>query len=291
MKAHSDLTWPLSSTQGTGIRPARLPRSASPPLSGGDPAPDRTTALLIGYTGHRTAREVLLDGLSVMTQGAHVHTGLAVHTTAGLRHSSHPGPPADLSHTPSGHPGGSCGIAAANKPPTDTLEDRAAQPHTDCTARVAVAYAGGLDNRVQLRRGLQAAGHLIRSDDDAEIVAHIIEHELEATFGHLLRALLRTLRRLHGRYALIITATDHPDTIVAAQLGVPLIAARAGADTVIANHTTAINTVLAHNRRQVQQNILNHGQTAELRAGRIHIRTNLTDQGDENSEPHVRPPS
>lgn len=256
-----------------------FPLTAPIPRAGQEQDP--TTVVLLGYTGARTAREVLLDGLSTRGRSKGDHTGLAVHTPAGLRLVSHPGPPADLRQTLTGHPGGSCGIAATSAPRTGPPQDRAPQPHVDCTARVTVVCAGVLENQAQLRAGLQAAGHVFGSQDDAEVLAHLIEHELDAAFGHLHRALLRALPRLHGRFALLSTGTDHPDTIVAAQRGVPLVAARAGAETVISSLSWAIETVLSHRGHHRQTTVLGEDQTAELRAGRIHIRSTLTFPEDE----------
>lgn len=242
---------------------------------------DPTTVVLLGYTGRRTAREVLLDGLSTWVRSEGGHTGLAVHTPAGLRLSSHPGPPADLRRALGGHPGGSCGIAVTSAARTGIPQNRAPQPHVDCTSRVTVVCAGVLDNQAPLRVALQAAGHVFGSQDDAEVLAHLIEHEMDAAFGHLHRALLRALPRLRGRYALFSTGTDHPDTIVAAQRGVPLVAARAGGETVIANLTSTVQTLLATSSRHPQMTVLGEHQTAELRAGKIHIRSTLKDPEDD----------
>ena len=50
-----------------------------------------------------------------------------------------------------------------------------AHPHTDCKGRIAVVHNGIIENYLELRAELAAAGHMLRCETDTETIAHLIE--------------------------------------------------------------------------------------------------------------------
>ena len=55
-----------------------------------------------------------------------------------------------------------------------------AHPHLDCTGRLAIIHNGIIENHAALRAELVAAGHVMTSATDTEVVAHLIEGHMAA---------------------------------------------------------------------------------------------------------------
>ncbi len=98
--------------------------------------------------------------------------------------------------------------------------DMNAHPHTDCTGKVAIVHNGIIENFRELKALLEGLGHVFKSDTDTEVIAHLIEEEYR---GNLLEAVLKAVRRLDGAYAIGVVHSDHPDVVVAARRGSPLV--------------------------------------------------------------------
>ncbi|HYB83897.1 MAG TPA: glutamine--fructose-6-phosphate aminotransferase, partial [archaeon] len=58
-----------------------------------------------------------------------------------------------------------------------------AHPHLDCNGTIAVVHNGIIENFIELRQELDAAGHNLRSRTDTEIVAHLVEENLKLGIG------------------------------------------------------------------------------------------------------------
>ncbi len=129
--------------------------------------------------------------------------------------------------------------------------DRNAHPHLDCQARVAVIHNGIIENFTDLRSGLEKRGHVVDSDTDTEVVAHLIE-EKEGALADRVRA---TVLELEGAYALVVLALDEPDVIVGVRVSSPLIVGLGDGENVLASDIPAVlqktRTVLPIGENQV----------------------------------------
>lgn len=95
-----------------------------------------------------------------------------------------------------------------------------AHPHTDCQNKLCVVHNGIIENFKELRKRLEEVGHRFISDTDTEVIPHLIE---EYYSGDLLEAVRKAVKLLEGSFAIAVIHTDHPDTIVGARKGSPLI--------------------------------------------------------------------
>lgn len=95
-----------------------------------------------------------------------------------------------------------------------------AHPHTDCQNKLCVVHNGIIENFKELRKRLEEVGHKFVSDTDTEVIPHLIE---EYYNGDLLEAVRKAVKLLEGSYAIAVIHADHPDTIVGARKGSPLI--------------------------------------------------------------------
>lgn len=97
-----------------------------------------------------------------------------------------------------------------------------AHPHTDCSNGIAVVHNGIIENFAELRRKLEARGHVFKSKTDTEVISHLIE-ELLKNERKLVKAVRKALKRVEGSYALAVISVKEPDKIVCARKESPLV--------------------------------------------------------------------
>jgi len=93
--------------------------------------------------------------------------------------------------------------------------------HPHATDRVAIVHNGIIENFQTLRDELEAVGHKLTSDTDTEVVAHLITRYLDDGAGPV-SAVVQTLSRLEGAFALAIIFAGEHDLMIAARRGSPL---------------------------------------------------------------------
>ena len=96
-----------------------------------------------------------------------------------------------------------------------------ANAHPHATHRVAVVHNGIIENFQSLRAELAEAGHNFESDTDTEAIAALITRELDSG-ATITQAVMATLRRLEGAFALAIIFAGEHDLMVGARRGSPL---------------------------------------------------------------------
>ncbi|MFC6806260.1 glutamine--fructose-6-phosphate transaminase (isomerizing) [Methylophaga thalassica] len=96
-----------------------------------------------------------------------------------------------------------------------------AHPHI-CNNQVAVVHNGIIENYQSLKQKQLTQGYRFTSETDTEVVAHEIHAELQQD-NDLLQAVLRSLKVFDGAYALGVMDKSHPDMLVAARKGSPLV--------------------------------------------------------------------
>jgi glucosamine--fructose-6-phosphate aminotransferase (isomerizing) len=95
-----------------------------------------------------------------------------------------------------------------------------AHPHK--AGRVALVHNGIIENFAELKAELQAEGRAFESQTDTEVVAHLLDHELESGKSPL-DAFKAALDRLTGAYALAVLIEGEDDLILGARKGSPLV--------------------------------------------------------------------
>src|SRR6056297_3316657 len=138
---------------------------------------------------------------------------------------------------------GSAGIGHVRYPTAGSVDKSCAQPFTVSfrSGALGLSHNGNLVNADEVRDELAAEGHAFTSDGDTEVIAHdLARNLLEAD---LVRAVKRTMGRIHGSYSLTIT---HDETV----LGVrdpegnrPLCIGEVEDGYVLASESAAIDTL------------------------------------------------
>ena len=93
-----------------------------------------------------------------------------------------------------------------------------AHPHS--SESVSVVHNGIIENSTILKKHLINKGHIFKSQTDTEVIVHLITEYLKEL--NLKDAIIKTLKQLHGSFALGIIFKDQPDLIVGARRGSPL---------------------------------------------------------------------
>ena len=93
-----------------------------------------------------------------------------------------------------------------------------AHPHS--SQNVSVVHNGIIENSTLLKKFLISKGHKFKSQTDTEVIVHLITEHLKTE--NIVSSIKKTLKTLHGSFALGIIFKDEPDLIVGARRGSPL---------------------------------------------------------------------
>lgn len=129
--------------------------------------------------------------------------------------------------------------ATHGRPHTDN-----AHPHVSRDS-VAVVHNGIVENHQELRAELEAAGYRFVSETDTEVIAHLVELNLQRT-GSLRDAVTAAVHRLEGAFTFAVVSSAAPDHLVAARQGSPLVVGVGTTGCYVASDTYALLPV-AHN--------------------------------------------
>ncbi len=176
---------------------------------------------IIGYVGDREAEPILVEGLRRLEYRGYDSAGLATLTGSRLHLRKRAGRIADLVGHLREQPAPGChGISHTRWATHGAATDDNAHPHVGGNGVVAVVHNGVVENYAALKRTLQDDGVVFHSDTDTEVIAQLIAHYFH---GDLVDAVRKSLHQLKGTYGLAVISPKHPELIVGARLGSPLV--------------------------------------------------------------------
>jgi glucosamine--fructose-6-phosphate aminotransferase (isomerizing) len=101
--------------------------------------------------------------------------------------------------------------------------DQNSHPHLSESGDLAIIHNGIIENYATLKAGMMAKGHTFHSDTDTEVLAHLIEDVMVNTGLPLADAVRSALKQVSGAYAIVILSKNHPEHLIAARKGSPLV--------------------------------------------------------------------
>ena len=224
---------------------------------------------IVGYIGEKQAQPILLEALKKLEYRGYDSSGIGVITSdkGHMLLQKTRGKIKDLQALLEAHPFPESFIGISHtRWATHGVPNKVnAHPHADCTGKILVVHNGIVENFEELKKELRHKGHKFASDTDTEVVAHLIEENYRG--GDLLAAVRKAIKRLRGAFALGVMSVDHPDTLIAARVGSPLIIGLGKNENFIASDAPAI---LEHTRRIIY---LKDGQLAVLKKDRVDVST------------------
>lgn len=114
-----------------------------------------------------------------------------------------------------------------------------AHPHLNEDGTIAIVHNGIIENYTKLKEWLQSQGVVFRSQTDTEVVAHLINYYYKQ-FNDIFQAVIYSLKKLEGSYALGVVCSDYPDRIIAARKESPLIVGLGNGENFIASDVPAV---------------------------------------------------
>jgi glucosamine--fructose-6-phosphate aminotransferase (isomerizing) len=195
---------------------------------------------IIGYLGERSAAPIIMESLKRLEYRGYDSAGVAIFNDSDGQTSvvkSAAKVDTLVERLTEEMPEGRLGIGhtrwATHGRPTVIN----AHPHTDCHKQVMVIHNGIIENFAELRKELQAKGHVFISETDTEVVPHLIE---EYDKGDTVKAVRQALARLRGAYAMAIFSQRDPDLLIGARLNAPLVVGVGEKEWFIASDITAL---------------------------------------------------
>ncbi len=196
---------------------------------------------IVGYIGPREATEFLVEGLRRLEYRGYDSSGVATIAGDGAFAVSKSAGRIDklvakLREAPAD---GTIGIGhtrwATHGPPTDVN----AHPHVGGENTVAIVHNGVIENYKQIKEMLEAEGYEFASATDSEIIGHLISSRLAAqdtvasngaessspaeAYRDLVAAVNESLAKLRGTYGVAVLFRDHPDVMIVARRGSPMV--------------------------------------------------------------------
>jgi glucosamine--fructose-6-phosphate aminotransferase (isomerizing) len=178
---------------------------------------------IVGAVTDRDVVPVLIEGLRRLEYRGYDSAGLAVLADNGkLGRLRRVGKVKMLQEALDEQPThGRIGIAHTRWATHGVPSERNAHPHISGEG-LAIVHNGIIENHEALRRELQGLGYVFTSETDTEVVAHRIHHHLKRE-PDLLAAVRATVAELEGAYALVVLDEHHPDRLILARMGCPVV--------------------------------------------------------------------
>lgn len=176
---------------------------------------------IIGYTGFRPAKDILIEGLRRLEYRGYDSAGVAIDQDDKLVVVRRRGKVSGLAEAVADQKLlGTCGVGHTRWATHGRPGEENAHPHTSCDGRIAVVHNGIIENFAELRAELIGQGHTFTSETDTEVVVHLIE---EVYVDDLLEAVREAVSRIVGAYGLAAVCDAEPDTIIVTRKDSPIV--------------------------------------------------------------------
>ena len=172
---------------------------------------------IVGYIGHRTVEDVLIEGLKRLEYRGYDSAGIAI-SGEKINLKKIKGSIKNLENIVSSM-NSTHGIGHTRWATHGEPSDENAHPFIDCSGEFAIVHNGIIENYMSLRDDLIKKGHKFSSETDSEVVAHIIEDEYKGDFED---AVKKTIKKLEGSFALVFIHKNEKK-VIAARYQSPLV--------------------------------------------------------------------
>ena len=170
---------------------------------------------VVGYVGSRSSKDLILESLSRLEYRGYDSAGFACIENCSINCCKSIGKLENLVNKLQGKfedVNISIGHTRWSTHGLSTEEN--AHPQLDCKKEIAIVHNGIIENFYQIKEMLIKNGHFFCSKTDTEVVAHLLEDYISSC-SDLKEALIQTLRKIEGAYALVMLKNDFDGLIVA----------------------------------------------------------------------------
>ena len=221
---------------------------------------------IVGYIGNKEALPILLGGLRDLEYRGYDSAGVAVLEDGKIDRIREVGKVDKLVEKIDGHKlSGSIGIAHTRWATHGGVTEKNSHPHVGGSGKLVLVHNGIIENYRELREKITEP---LESETDTEILAKWISQNYK---GDLAQAVKNALHGVRGTYGLAVLHADHPDQLIAARLGSPLVIGIAPNEYYLASDVTPI---LPYTK---QVSFLEDGEVAVIKRSGLKI-FNLKDE-------------
>ncbi len=178
---------------------------------------------IVGYIGFREAYPIIIKGLQRLEYRGYDSAGVAL-LNGEMRIYKKQGKVSDLESFVANQPTeATVGMGHTRWATHGAPSDRNSHPHTSNNGRLSIIHNGIIENYASIKEEMIKRGHVFNSDTDTEVLIHLIEDIQEKTKQSLDESVRIALKEVVGAYAIVVISKDHPDEIIAARKGSPMV--------------------------------------------------------------------
>jgi glucosamine--fructose-6-phosphate aminotransferase (isomerizing) len=227
---------------------------------------------IVGYVGPKNATPLLMEGLKRLEYRGYDSAGLASIVNGVIERRRAPGKLTNLEKVLAGSPlAGNVALGHTRWATHGKPSEANSHPHTDGSGTVAVIHNGIIENYLEIKDRLVAAGVKFESETDTEVIAHLVAEKLaqlqppgsspkpDLNEPLLFEAVRRALNEVRGAYAVAVLWSKAPNVIIAAKTASPLIIGLGEGENFLASGVPAF---LSYTRKAVH---LEDGEMAVLK--------------------------
>lgn len=176
---------------------------------------------IVGYLGPQDPKKIIIEGLKKLEYRGYDSAGVAVLHDGKTKRIRAEGKLKNLEDKLVGENfNGHLGIGHTRWATHGAAVEKNAHPHQ--VGEISIVHNGIIENYLEIKKDLIARGAEIKSDTDSELVAHLINEEIQQT-KNLLQAVQRTLTKLSGAFSVVVMWEKSPNEMIAFKDGPPLI--------------------------------------------------------------------
>ena len=195
---------------------------------------------IVAYVGNKNAHPILIKGLQRLEYRGYDSAGISL-LNGKIQTFKTKGKVSDLKEfIKNQHIDGNIGIAHTRWATHGEPNSRNAHPHFSQSKSISIIHNGIIENYGTLKEELVERGYVFESDTDTEVLVNLIE-DIRINEKVLLDEAVRiALCQVIGAYAIVILSKDHPNTLIAARKGSPLVIGIGEDDFYLASDATPI---------------------------------------------------
>jgi len=198
---------------------------------------------IIGYVGKRPILDTLISGLKRLEYRGYDSAGIAILDNDHIDVIKEKGKVASLEDAvnkiwpATNKCTATLGIAHTRWATHGLPTKINAHPHADDSGNFALVHNGIIENYVVLKKLLIKKGHKFISETDTEVIVHLIAECYE---GNFLKAVTAALKQVHGTFGIAVISKHHPDSLIVARRGSPIVVGLGKDEMIVASDVSAL---------------------------------------------------
>lgn len=178
---------------------------------------------IVAYIGEKQAFPIILEGLKRLEYRGYDSAGISI-LNGEIKTVKKKGKVAELENAAAlVNTEGCTGIGHTRWATHGKPDDLNAHPHHSGNGRLTLVHNGIIENYAAIKKALIELGHIFVSETDTEVMVHLIEQYQIADNLSLEAAVIKTLQKVVGAYAIVVMDKNNPDIIVGARKSSPLV--------------------------------------------------------------------